>query len=151
MKLDELMDSLQTFEVVIKEPTKKKGISLKAEEPFESNYYSNDDLALIAKRFKKLFRRNTKDYSKNKQMRKSYPGYKKNDFSKERPICYECKGRGYIGEDCGNNKNKYKSKNIAMTAIWDDDSETLEHESHSSEEARLYGFWYSHWLTFGNK
>lgn len=136
MKLEELMGSLQTFEAAIKEPTKKKGIALKVEEFSKSNEDSDDDLALVAKRFKKFFKRNTKDYSKNKQLRKSYPRYKKKkDFSKEPPICYEWKRRGHIIEDCGNKKNKYKSKGKAMVATWDDESETLKHESLSSEEA----------------
>lgn len=77
MKLEKLIGSLQTFEAAIKEPTKKKGIALKVEELSESNEDSDDDLALVAKRFKKLFQRNTKNYSKNKQLRKSYLGYKK--------------------------------------------------------------------------
>lgn len=55
MKLEELIGSLQTFEVTIKEHTKKKGISLKVEEPFESNEYLDDNLALVSKRFKKFF------------------------------------------------------------------------------------------------
>lgn len=77
MKLEELISLLQTFEAAIKEPTKKKGIALKVEEPSKSIENSDDDLALVAKRFKEFFRRNTKDYFKNKKMRKSYPGYKK--------------------------------------------------------------------------
>lgn len=56
------------------EPTKKKDIVLKVEEPFESNEDLDDDLALVAKSFNKFFRRNTNDYSKKKQMRKSYLG-----------------------------------------------------------------------------
>lgn len=66
MKLEELIGSLQTFEATIKEPIKNKDISLKVEEPSKSNKDSDDDLTLVAKRFKKFFRRNTKDYSKNK-------------------------------------------------------------------------------------
>lgn len=136
MKLEKLIGSIQTFEATVKEPTKKKGIALKVEEPSKLNEDSDDELTLVAKRFKKLFRRNTKDYSKNKQLRKSYPGYKKkNDFFKEPPIFYECKGSGHIAKDCGNKKNKYKSKGKAMVATWDEESETLEHESQSSEEA----------------
>lgn len=115
MKLEELIGSLQTFEVAIKEPTKKNDIALKIKEPSESNEDSDDDLTLLAKRFKKFFRKNTKDYSKNKQVKKSYPRSKKNKyFFKEPPICYECKGRGHIVEDCGNTKTKYKSRDKAM-------------------------------------
>lgn len=66
MKLKELISSLQTFKAAIKEPAKKKGIALKIEETFESNEDLDDDLTLIAKRFKKFFRRNTMDYSKDK-------------------------------------------------------------------------------------
>lgn len=99
MKLEELIGSLQTFEMTIKEPIKNKGDALKVEEPSESNEDSDDDLTLIDKRFNKFFRRNTKDYSKDKQMRRSYPGYKrKKDFSKEPPICYGCKGRGTLSK-----------------------------------------------------
>lgn len=63
MKLNELINLLQTFEAANKEPTKKKGIALKVEEPSESNKNLDDDLALVAKRFKKFFQRNSKDYS----------------------------------------------------------------------------------------
>lgn len=66
MKLKQLIGSLQTFEVAIKEPTKKKSIAFKVEEPFESNENLDDDKALVVKRIKKFFQRNTKDYSKNK-------------------------------------------------------------------------------------
>lgn len=110
MKLEELISSFQTIEAAIKEPTKKKGSALKVEEPFKSNEDSDDDLDLVAKRFKKFFQRNTKDYSKNKKMRKSYPSYKKKEFSKEPPICYECRGRRHIAEDYDNKKHKYKSR-----------------------------------------
>lgn len=73
--------------------------------------------------------------SKNKNVRKSYPNYrKKNDSSKEPPICYECKGRGII-ENCDNRKNKkYKPKGKAMAVNWDEDSEELEQATQSSEE-----------------
>lgn len=75
-------------------------------------------MTLLAKRLKKFFQRNTKDYSKSKQMRKSYLGYKrKNDFSKEPPIFYECKGRGHIAKDYGNKKHKYKLKGKVMAII----------------------------------
>lgn len=57
-------------------------------------------------------------------MRKSYPDYKKNDLSKEPPICYEFKGRKHIVDDCGNKKNRYKSKGKAIVATWDDKSKT---------------------------
>lgn len=89
----------------------------------------------MAKRFKKFFQKNTKNYSKNKQIKKSYPGYKKKDFSKEPPICYECKGMRYITENCGNKKQKYKPKVKAMATKWADEFETSEHESQSNEEA----------------
>lgn len=69
-------------------------------------------------------------------MRKSYPNYKKkNGFSKESSIGYECKGRGHIANDYDNKKSKYKLKGKAMATTWDDESKTSEHESQSSKEA----------------
>lgn len=55
IKLEELIGSLQTFETAIKVPTKTKGIAHKVEEPFVSTEDSDDDLALVAKKFKKFF------------------------------------------------------------------------------------------------
>lgn len=110
-----MIDSLQTFDVAINEPTKKKRISLKVKELSKSNEDLGDELALVAKKFKKLFQRNAKDYFKNKQMRRSFTGYKKKkDFSKEPLIYYKCKGRGHIAEDCGNKKYKYKPKDKSI-------------------------------------
>lgn len=66
--------------------------------------------------FKKLFTMNSKDYSTNKQMKRSLSDYRKKEFSKEPLICYECKGRGHIAENYGNKKNKVKTKGKAMAA-----------------------------------
>lgn len=78
----------------------------------------------MANRFKKLFKIDSRDFSKNKYVRKPYPKYKrKNDSFKEPPICYEYKVRGHIAEDCNNRKNKkYKLKGKVMVVTWDDDS-----------------------------
>lgn len=79
---------------------------------------------------KKFFRRNARDYSKNKQVRRSFHNFrKKKDFSKEPHICYECKGRGHIAGDCGNKKSKYKLKSKAMVVTWNDDSDESKDES----------------------
>lgn len=86
----------------------------------------------MAKKFKNLFRRNKRNYSKYKQVRKFFPNYrKKKDFSKEPHICY---GRGHIAEDCGNKKNKFKPKGKAMAVTWDNDSEVSKNKSQGSEE-----------------
>lgn len=54
IKLEELIDSLQMFEAAIKVTTKKKCIVLIVEEPFRSTEDFNYDLALVAKKFKKI-------------------------------------------------------------------------------------------------
>lgn len=133
IKLGELIGSLQTYEAFIKEPTKKKGIALKVEEPSGSNKETDEELALVANRFKKFFRRNITDFSKNKYVEKVYHNYRKNKYSFREPsICYECKGRGHVVEDYGN--KKYKPKGKVMVTTWDDDSDESEQETHSSEE-----------------
>lgn len=72
---------------------------------------------------------------KNRQVRKLFLNFRrKNDFSKEFFIYYECKGRCLITKDCSNKKNKYKPKGKAMATIRDDDFDVLENEFQSSEE-----------------
>lgn len=128
IKLEELFGSLQTYEASIKELTKKNGIPLKVDEPSGSNEEMYKEFALVDNRFKKFFKRNVRDFLKNKYVEKAYPNYKKkSDSSNKPPICYECKGRGHIVRDYGHRKNKnYKPKGKAMVATWDDDSDESE-------------------------
>lgn len=55
IKLEELIGSLQTFEAAIKVTIKKKKIPLNIKEPFKSMEDFDDNLTLVAKKFKKFF------------------------------------------------------------------------------------------------
>ena len=69
MRLDELMGSLQTFELNLKQNKKEKSIALRAEEQeSDDEGNSNDDKSfdLLTKKFQQIFAENEqeKEYSK---------------------------------------------------------------------------------------
>lgn len=54
MKLEALIRSIQTFEIKLR-PTKKKSVALKVDDSSSPNEDSNEEFALVAKKFKNFF------------------------------------------------------------------------------------------------
>ncbi len=62
--IEELVGSLQTFEMTFKQNTKKKGIALKAEEQSQFENESDEEFTKVARNFRKFFRKDSKDYKR---------------------------------------------------------------------------------------
>ncbi|PON55777.1 Zinc finger, CCHC-type, partial [Parasponia andersonii] len=140
LTLEELMDSLMSHEILMKETNedegeekKKKGITLKAtlqesnEEEEEFTDSELEDIALLTKRYKKYLNFKKKNFNKN---------IKDNDFRekkmKDDPItCFECKKQGHMKNEC---LLRRKMKKKAMKATWDDSEEE---ESNGEEQEEI--------------
>ncbi|WRX34116.1 zinc finger protein [Theobroma cacao] len=116
--LDEICGSLLTHELELKEEEeeedqretkeKKKSIALKAsileEELEELSCDDDDELALVARKFKKLMGRRNRRIGRRgfrKDQGASWKIRNKNDSNKkEEMICYECKKPGHFKSEC---------------------------------------------------
>lgn len=139
IKVEELIDSIQTFELKLRSINKKKSVALRVEETFSHDEDSNEEFAFIAKRFRKFFKKNPKNPKK-----KNFPPKRFNENSRNKeksrsgPQCYECKGYGHLAAECAKKSNN-KTKNKAMAATWDEDSEESDYESLCSDDESSQG------------
>ncbi|PON99959.1 hypothetical protein TorRG33x02_043770, partial [Trema orientale] len=104
MKVEELMGSLQTYEMNLRQREKASKSA--------SKYAKEDDvnLALLTKNMGKM----SKSGNSNKGM-----NFLKPDSSKKNGIqCRECEGYGHVQAECA---NTLKKKAKAMTSIWSDE------------------------------
>ncbi|CAJ2658356.1 unnamed protein product [Trifolium pratense] len=136
MKLDELVGSLQTYEVAANEKMDKKNKSIafvsNAEEEdqlsdTESEQSISDAMVLLGKQFNKVLKRMDKrsktgaaDIGRN-----TYRNFRKPVNEKSAPNkgvqCHECEGFGHIRSECGTFLKKQKK---GLTVTWsDEDSE----------------------------
>ncbi|KAJ9685236.1 hypothetical protein PVL29_017313 [Vitis rotundifolia] len=144
LKIDELVDSLQTFEMTLVSPRKAKGIALKAIKEESLSSESEDDekmsegeLTRFAKKFKKYmkFRKTKKESNDGKKWRNSIGKEKKMEkgVKKELKIeCFKCGGKGHYAFECPSKKKDKK----AMQVTWSDSesNQSSEKESNGSEE-----------------
>ena len=139
LKLDELVGSLLTHEIMvqgreeekkkkeknivkIEAERKKQGIALKASlQQDESSSNEKDkleELAMIVKRFSRLMKSNR---GKRFQRKRDF----KNKEEKDPIICYECKKPGHMKAECPQLKQenyvKTKKKHRAHIATWSDE------------------------------
>jgi hypothetical protein len=124
MKIEELVGSLQTYELSLPPVKKLKTISLKASKK-KVEASSEDDsedeekaLAMLAKNFKRLMKddRFKKKFSERvkKPPREAEPEEEEKKDPRG-PQCFECSGFGYIRVDCGNlKKGKGKAYNVTL-------------------------------------
>jgi hypothetical protein len=136
MKIEELVGSLQTYELSLPPVKKLKTIALKAskkkvEASFEDDSEDEEKVvAMLAKNFKRLMKddRFKKKFSERvkKSPREAEP--EEEDKKDPRgPRCFECSGFGHIWADCGNlRKGKGKAYNVTL-------SDELEEEPPESE------------------
>lgn len=124
MKLEELIGSIQMFELKLR-PTSKKSTALKVN---ESSSSEEDSDVEFARKFRKLF-------SKECEKENTFKRYKtrRKELSKEDIKCYKCKGYGHVATGCAN-KSKCFRKKKAFAATWDDNTDDLKDESSQSEE-----------------
>jgi hypothetical protein len=143
MKVEELVGSLQTFEMNLSEQTEKKskGIAFKSSADHEEEDYDLDedfsnDLALIGRQFNKLLRkmdrRPKKNYTNiqtdtNKQGSTSSKAKTDKKPSQGKGVqCHECEGYGHIRTECGTYLKKQK-KGLAVS--WSDEESDTEVET----------------------
>ncbi|KAE8678027.1 hypothetical protein F3Y22_tig00111458pilonHSYRG00129 [Hibiscus syriacus] len=141
LTLEELIGSLLTHEMMLedevdlnkidetpKEKEKKKniGVALKStkDESDSNNDDDDEEMALFAKRFRKMMR----PYRGRKFKRNE--GLKNEPKEKDPIICYECKKPGHVKYDCPQLKKKGQSKNKhkAHVATWSDEESSDEEE-----------------------
>ncbi|WRX15882.1 zinc finger protein [Theobroma cacao] len=155
--LNEICGSLLTHELEHKEEEeenrretkeKKKSIALKAsilEEKLEELSCDDDEeLGLVAKKFKKLISRRNRRLTRRgfrKDQGASWKNRNKIDSNKKKElICYECKKLGHFKFECPLLKNETpkknkKSKIAMMAAAWlDSDTSSSKTDDEKSEE-----------------
>ncbi|RVW67902.1 hypothetical protein CK203_065256 [Vitis vinifera] len=149
LKVDELVGSLQTFEMTLGSPRKSKGIALNAikEESLGSEGEGNEkmsdgEVARFARKFKKYmkfkkYKKKSKEDAKkwNNSMGKSNVKDKKKDKSVKKDLeveCFKCGGKGHYATECPSKKKGKK----AMQVTWSDSEscQSSEKESNASEE-----------------
>ncbi|KAH9672866.1 hypothetical protein KPL70_017899 [Citrus sinensis] len=132
LPIDDLIGSLISYEEDLTaekgHEEKKKNIALKASkrESDEENEMDDAELAMLARRFRKF-------YKKNNEQRK-FRGYKNKNEKKEPITYYECKKPGHIRPECPL-LNKLKKK--AMVATWDDSDEETSDDDEQQEMTNL--------------
>jgi hypothetical protein len=136
MKIEELVGSLQTYELSLPPVKKWKTIALKASKnkvEASSEDDSKDeekDVAMLAKNFRRLMKddRFKKKFSERvkKPSREAEPEEEEKEDPRG-PRCFECSGFGHIRADCGNLK-KGKGKACNVTLSDESEEEALESE-----------------------
>jgi hypothetical protein len=138
MKIEELVGSLQIYELSLPPVKKLKTIALKAskkkvEASSEDDYEEKEKaVAILAKNFRRLM---SDDWFKKKfsEKIKNAPREAEPEEAEKKdprgPKCFECSGFGHIRADCGNlKKGKGKAYNVTLS----DESE--EEEAPESEK-----------------
>jgi hypothetical protein len=119
MKIEELVGALQTYEFSLSKPRNNKDLALrtlrKNSDELSNEEPSDEELALVAKKFYKFRHRIPNNFEKTEER------------DSRGPKCYECSGYGHLRKDCANlmsNKpNDKKAFNITMSDI---DEEALD-------------------------
>jgi hypothetical protein len=152
IKIEELVGSLQTYELSLPPVKKLKTIALKASKK-KVEASSEDDseeeektVAMLAKNFRRLMRDD--QFKKFSEKVKKAPREAEPEEEEKKdprgPRCFECSGFGHIRADCGNlKKGKGKAYNVTLS----DESEEEGPESekfmafvapHAEEEHSYY-------------
>jgi uncharacterized coiled-coil DUF342 family protein len=124
MKIEELVGSLQTYELSLPPIKKLKTIALKASKKRVKASYEDDseeeekDVAMLAKNFRRLMRddRFKKFSEKVKKAPREAEPEEEEKKDPRGPRFYECSGFGHIRADCGNlKKGKGKAYNVTLS------------------------------------
>jgi hypothetical protein len=125
MKIEELVGSLQTYELSLPPVKKLKTIALKASKKrveASSEDYSGDEdkaVAMLAKNFRRLMKDDRFKKKFSERMKKSPREAEPVEEEKKDPRgprCFECSGFGHIRADCGNlKKGKGKAYNVTLS------------------------------------
>ena len=152
IKVQELIDSLQTYEISLLNQINSKSLALKTKNERVEAYDSSDEdvveknVAYLAKNFRKFlkFKNNGKFGDKRKF---TSSGKEKKDFKKregkesqstQEVTCFECNGHGHFKKECPNYLRS-KGKTYATT-LSDSDSSTSDSEDSCDEEGNFSAF-----------
>ena len=152
IKVQELIGSLQTYELSLPNQRKSKSLALKTINERVETYGSLDedvaekDVAYLAKNFRKFlkFKNSEKFGDKGKFMSS---GKEKKDFKKKEGnesqstqgvTCFECNGHGHFKREC---PNYLRSKGkVYATILSNSDSSTSDSEDSCDEEGNFSAF-----------
>jgi hypothetical protein len=142
MKIEELVGSLQTYELSLPLVKKVKTISLKASKK-KVKVSSEDDseneeeaVAMLAKNFRRLMRNDRFKKKLSERLKKAPKEYEPEEAEKKYPRgprCFKCSGFGHTRADCGNLK---QGKGKAYNATLSDESK----EEESLEQEKFLAF-----------
>jgi len=142
MKIEELVGSLQTYELSLPPVKKVKTIALKASKKkakvsYEEDFEKEEDVvAMLAKNFRKLMRNNRFKKKFFERLKKAPREAEPKEAKKKDPRgprCFEYLGFGHIRADCGNlNQGKGKAYNVTLS----DESE----EEESPDQDKFLAF-----------
>ena len=152
IKVQELIGSLQTYELSLPNQRKSNSLALKTiNERVETHGLSNEDVvekdvAYLAKNFRKFLKfKNSKKFGDKGKFMSS--GKEKKDFKKREGkesqstqgvTCFECNGHGYFKKEC---PNYLRSKGkVYATTLSDSDSSTSDSEDSCDEEGNFSKF-----------
>ena len=142
IKVQELIGSLQKYELTLPSQRKSKSLALKTiNERIEAQDSSEEDddekeVAFHAKNFRKFlkFKKDGKFFEKGKfsNFKKDEKDFKRKDSEDSSPsqgiTCYECNGHGYLNKEC---PTYLKGKGRALATTLSD----LDSSSSDSEES----------------
>ena len=151
IKVQELIGSLQTYELSLLNQRKSKSLALKTRnERIEAHNLSDEDVvekdvAYLAKNFRKFLKYKNSGKFDNKG--KFMSSGKEKDFkrregkesqSTQGVTCFECNGHGHFKKEC---PNKLRSKGKAYaTTLSNSDSSTSDSEDSCDEEGNFSAF-----------
>ena len=152
IKVQELIGSLQTYELTLPSRRKSKSLALKMiNERIEAQYSLEEDdvekeVAFLAKNFHKFmkFKKDGKFFEKGKfsNYKKDKKDFKRKDSKDSSPsqgiTCYECNKNGYLKKECPSYL-KGKGKALATT-LSDLDSSNSDSEESCDEEGNYSAF-----------
>ena len=146
IKVQELIDSLQTYELSLPSQKKSKSLALKtinerieAQDSLDENKVEKD-VALLAKNFRKFlkFKKDGKSFEKGKfsNFKKDKKDFKRKDSKDSSPsqaiICYKCNRHGHVKKECPTYLMA-KGKALATTLSDSDSSNSNSEESCDGE------------------
>jgi hypothetical protein len=143
MRVEELVGSIQTFELLLPQPKNSKNIALKTKTAGkEKSGGSTDDdsgdeeeIAMIVRKFRKFFKPKNGNFKGRNSRNPENSRHDGRDNLQDRntvdqkdkfpsgPKCYECGGIGHIRANCGNLRN---SKGRAFNVTQSDESNNEE-------------------------
>ena len=150
IKIQELIGSLQTYELGLPSHKSSKSLALKTITERMDNSFEEDDVekevSFLAKNFQKFLKMknsgkpfNKGKFSSYKVDRKEFRKKDENEPQSTQGItCFECNGHGHVKRECPNYL-RMKSKAYATT-LSDSDSSNLDSEDSYDEEGNFSAF-----------